>query len=193
MKKRLPILTTIYLTINFTKIMSFNNTQTDGIYAFAKDGKFYVADSNGQETLNGKNYTTFENFTGYFTGIALSTRDEITNVLLQMASADGGEAATISFSIQSGYWKSFSRTFFNVDLSTACTLVPHVDKEERTVIFIIQNGETLKRFYTKDDPKDLPQPEKVKVNGQEVYDWAEQNDFLFNKISNIIQANKLPF
>jgi len=172
--------------------MSFTNNTQEGKFAFIKGNEFYLRNDNGKTELKGKKYDTFKNFTGYLEGIERKINGDIVNIHLKFKSEDL-EPVTISFSQKSGYWRSFSRTFKNIELDQAITIYPYVDEQGRTVLFVIQNGETLKRFYTKETPHDLPQPTTVMFEGKEMLDFAEQDDFLFTRIESTLQGAKLPF
>ncbi len=46
------------------------------------------------------------------------------------------------------------------------------DKKEKTTLNLFQNGEKLKRLYTKEDPGELPPPEDIELNGKPTLDWS---------------------
>ncbi len=46
------------------------------------------------------------------------------------------------------------------------------DVKEKSTLNLFQNGEKLKRLYTKEDPGKLPPPEKKEVNGKSILDWT---------------------
>lgn len=102
---------------------------------------------------------------------------------------DGTEDMSLRFKLNSGYGTNFLRILPNVQASEPVTFtVSYSDKDgqKKVSLFMSQWGVTLKHFYNKDNPGDLPPAEKVKVkkNGKVVEDWdfTAQTEFLINKM-----------
>jgi hypothetical protein len=69
----------------------------------------------------------------------------------------------------------------NVDLSKEIQLIPKLSVEgdkKKTTLFVNQEGHSLKRFYTKENPQGLPELQQIKVKGKMQYDDSNIMDFL---------------
>lgn len=81
------------------------------------------------------------------------------------------------------YAMNFLKTLLNVNLNEDVELTPSEkklegDKKDQT-IFIRQGGQPIKRYYTKDNPQGLPEPEKKKKRGgKEQWIWDDVIEFL---------------
>ena len=66
------------------------------------------------------------------------------------------------------------------------TIVPKYTEEgdkKSSVIFINQNGKGLKHFWTRDNPKDLPDLKKIKVKGKDTWDDSDRLDYLLDYVN----------
>lgn len=57
-------------------------------------------------------------------------------------------------------------------------------------MFVSQEGKSLKWYFTKDNPHDLPQLERKTVNGQQVWDATGQQEFFIDMIT---KSNQMLF
>lgn len=112
------------------------------------------------------------------------------NVTLQ----DGGESFILQMNYSSGYASAFLKILPNVDLSAPVRIIPTMKMEgskKRVGLFITQNGQPLKHFYTKENPNGLPPMEKIKVkkNGKMTEQWDDNNmmEFLEKMVVEEIQ------
>lgn len=99
--------------------------------------------------------------------------------LITLTDEDGDAVLQMDYS--SGYSSAFLKTLPNVDLSQEVVLVPKLTKEgdkKKATLFVNQNGGALKWYYTKDEPKGLPQMEQIKVKGELQWDDSKMMDFL---------------
>jgi hypothetical protein len=68
----------------------------------------------------------------------------------------------------------------NIDKSKALFLGIGYDRErERHFLYAKQNGDKVLMNFTKENPNGMPPPTKKTVKGKEVWDWEEQENFLY--------------
>jgi hypothetical protein len=87
--------------------------------------------------------------------------------------------ATLSLEMDSSVGEAFVKMLPNIDLNREMTL--SINKEDdKTSLFVKQNGVNLKHAFTKDAPNGMPAWKKVVVSGKEVWDktdlinWAKK-------------------
>lgn len=86
---------------------------------------------------------------------------------------------------QSGYHKSFLLAMQNIPKGQEITFSPYNfldrEKNKQVIGMVIKDGEGNKipPFYTKDDPKGLPQPKQNKK--KKTWDWTAVEEFLDEK------------
>lgn len=98
------------------------------------------------------------------------------NITLQ----DEGESFILQMNYSGGYSSAFLKILPNIDLSAPVRIVPNMKMEgskKKVSLFIMQHGQPLKHFYTKENPNGLPPMEKVKVkkNGKMTEQWDDNN------------------
>ena len=106
-----------------------------------------------------------------------------------------GESFKLRLSYSSSYSGAFLKTLPNVDLSKEVKLTPNLKEEDgkkKVTMFINQGGQALKHFYTKADPKGLPQMVQIRVKGKMQWDDSEQMEFLENMVMTEIVPKLLP-
>jgi len=99
---------------------------------------------------------------------------------------DGDTNYFIDLNYSGGYAISFLKTLPNADLTIDMTIVPKYTEEgdkKSSVIFINQNGKGLKHFWTRDNPKDLPDLRKIKVKGKDTWDDSDRLDYLLDYVN----------
>jgi hypothetical protein len=106
---------------------------------------------------------------------------------------DGGEVYQIDLNEGNRYWSSFMLRLPNLDLSKSVRLLPYdfTDKEGRRVVGmnLMQGSDKVQPKWTKDSPGDLPQGRKVRVNGKDVWDFEDRDQYLLKVMQSI--ASKL--
>ena len=124
--------------------------------------------------------------------------DSFTGKLIDIKTQDGEYGKTWLFSfkdkeevyhLQLPYSGSFSSAFIkmlpNVDLSKEMKVTPsqkEVDGKMKSSLFINQNGNAIKHFYTRENPNGLPPLEQVTVKGNQVWDDTKQIEFLYDMV-----------
>lgn len=101
----------------------------------------------------------------------------------QFEITDGGENYLLSMMFDSRYATSFLFALCNpsVDLSQPITINPWmkvVDDKKRTACYLNQNGETIEWYFTKDNPRNLPDLVATKFKGKDVWDSFDRMVFL---------------
>lgn len=107
---------------------------------------------------------------------------------------DSDGDAILQMQYSSGYSSAFLKTLPNVDLNSDVIITPNMkiegDKKKATV-FITQHGVPLKHYYTRDNPKGLPELKKIRVKGKDTWDDSDMAEFLENMVMTEI-VPKLP-
>ncbi len=175
------------------------NKQTNtknAVYCF--QGKMITAATEKSSTTiekNGKLYETYNSLTGKITGVNVVEGYEGSKDLVVSITEDG-ETYNLQFGVNSGYFRSFSRMFPNVDtlkdLEIFCTFKDE-DGKSKSGIVIQQDGVWVRRFYTYENMGNCPVAIPVEVNGSTTYDYTEQNNFLIESIISKFAKEKLPF
>lgn len=97
----------------------------------------------------------------------------------------------IEIPFESQYATGFLKTLLNVDLSKPIIFAPGEKKEEggklNQSVFIKQNGDWLKRSFTKDTPG-FPQPKEVKKRGKVEWDYTLVNDYLYSEVFLVVKG-----
>jgi hypothetical protein len=94
---------------------------------------------------------------------------------------EDGTKDILQFQYSSGYAGGFLKTLPNVDLTQDVVIVPNMKIEgdkKRTTVFLQQEGKALKHFFTKDDPKGLPELKQIKVKSKVTWDDSDMMEFL---------------
>jgi hypothetical protein len=83
----------------------------------------------------------------------------------------------------------------NIDLSKEIRFMPWAMKDKNdptktiTGITMYQDGEKLAPYYTKEDPKGLPQMVKIKVKGKEQWDDSDMMSYLEEMALNLFEQD----
>jgi len=133
----------------------------------------------------------FDHLSGYITAIDIvppkeQYKDFGDSLVIRMV--DGDESFTLQIQRSSGYAVAFFKVMMNIDFSKRTTIIPSMkmeDQKKKTTIFVTQQGISgaLKHFFTKDDPKGMPQLVKVHFKGEDRYDDTDMQRF-FEKVLN---------
>lgn len=94
-----------------------------------------------------------------------------------------GEVFQLQMKLDSGYGRAFCCIIPNVDLSKPVRISPTYEEKDgakKTGMFINQNDKPVKWAFTKDNPGNRPDLEKVKFKGQEMWDNSAQQNFYIN-------------
>jgi len=172
-----------------------SNTTSNAYYVHQGNVIKLSDKENADLEKNGKFYEKFASLSGVISSIkVVDGYEDLKDLAVTLN--DSGESFTLYFTVGSGYFKSFARTFPNIDLTEEVELVPTFKEEKKksqASLLVKQNGNWLKRFYTLENMGDMPQAIPVEVNGNVVYDYKEQNEFLISEMIERVAKEALPF
>lgn len=184
-------------------------------YYQIRDGQFYkkynepTIGAIERTNKNGKKvWEEFFDFdlSGVIKRIKLSANEWAGQILenVEIVIQDIDETYSIQLDLNSRYAQSFFARLPNIDLDKRVILSPaKYQKDGKDIIglFVKQDGESVKSFYTKDEPNGMPQLIPVQVNGKpfikdgkQVWDSSEREAFIkagFQKYSDLLE-NKQP-
>ncbi len=176
------------------------NKQTqskNAVYCF--QGKLITATTEKSSTTiekNGKLYETYNSLEGTISDIKIVDGYEGSKDIVISITDFEQETYHLQFGVNSGYFRSFSRMFPNLDVTKSfeifCTYKEE-DGKSKSGIVIKQNDSWVRRFYTYENMGDCPIAIPVEVNGNTTYDYTAQNNFLIDAISTKFASQKLPF
>lgn len=156
--------------------MGLSNTSGGITYLNLKEGKFARKNANGDIEL-------FDAVDGKITSVEFQD-DEYNGTKfrkLKLILEDEGQKYLVQVRTDSGYFRGLTNSVATGDVSQPVKLTPSSkigdNGKPQTTIFVSQNGKALKWKWTKDNPGELPELEKVKVKGQMVYDNSKQLEF----------------
>ena len=135
----------------------------------------------------------FKDLTAKLDGI--TTRENDYGKQWQIRFQDQGDYYVISLPYSSRYASSFLKALPNIDLAKELRFMPWAMKDKMdatktiTGITLYQDGEKVAPYYTKEDPKGLPQMVKIKVKGKEQWDDSEMTSFLEEMALNLFEQD----
>ncbi len=144
---------------------------------------FQSATSKSVQRTNKNNKIVHEEFYDWIDGIIteITTKEHAEYGKFWLIRLQDGETSQIlQMNFSSGYSQAFLKLLPNVDLSSSVKIIPsekEVEGKKKTSIFITQHGKSLKHFWTKDLPGDLPPLRKIKIKGKESWDDSDQMEF----------------
>jgi hypothetical protein len=181
--------------------MGLNNNQSSSIYLQISNGKLVRSFSSPtQKSVSRTNKVGkevheefYDSLTGYVKGI--STKETEYGKFWVINVNDGESDYTLSTNYSGGYAVSFLKAIPNADLSRVMTITPKimVDGDKRnSVMFINQDGKGLKHYWTKDNPGQLPNLEKIKIKGKDTWDDTKRLEYLENFVKDLFNSKVEP-
>lgn len=164
--------------------MSLNNNRK-GTFVNLVDGKFVIKNlKTGEKEI-------YDNLTGRIVGFTLKD-DNIKGkvdkrILLQIV--DNIDTYLLEIRLDSGYFRTFCNSLKSgnpkkiITLSALCKPLPNGKKN--TVMFVIQDGKTLKHFHKKDNMGDCPETEIYTIKGETIYDNSEKIAFYIEWLKSV--------
>lgn len=125
---------------------------------------------------------------------SISTRENDYGKQWQITFEDGDSTYVISLGYSSRYAASFLKALPNLNLSKPVRFMPWAMKDKNdptktiTGVTLYQDGNKIAPYYTREDPKGLPQMQKIKVKGKEQWDDSDMMAFLENMALNIFTS-----
>jgi hypothetical protein len=175
--------------------MALENFRSGKIYLQIADGKlvqsFKEPREGAKERINKNGRQVFEihhdAIVGRITGIQKKENDY--GIFLTIDINDGSDDYQISTQFSGRYSSSFLKSLPNINLQASVRLFPWsmVDKNDPTkkvtgITLYQEDGNgwvKVAPYYTKDDPRGLPQMVKVKIKGKETWDDTDMMSHLF--------------
>ena len=151
--------------------MGLQNNNTNGTYVHISNGKLVVKE-NGEQVF-------YDQLTGIITNVEFVIEEynqkqfEVVRFTLQ----DGDDKYILKIRTDSGYFRGFVNALKMANITQPIVVSPSSKEENgktRTTCFLRQNGKPLKHAFTKDNMGDLPQVERVTLNGIEHWDSTKQ-------------------
>lgn len=129
----------------------------------------------------------YDSFTGRLLDIKVqdSTYGKTWNFVFQ----DKGELYTLQLSYSNSFATAFLKMLPNIDLTKEIKVSPStklVDGQNKSSLFINQDGKTIKHAYTRENPNGMPNMEQVTVKGVLVWDDTKRLEFLQNMVDTVI-------
>ena len=181
---------------------TYLNVRNGKLYRYSKtkeEGTTTILNKKGEE----KYYYIYDYIEGYIT--KMSTRTEnllgIDKLFLSVQFVDGTETYYINMDVDSKYFESFCSIIPNANLTRPLRMVPNqkeVDGKMRAGLFLIQDSQMVKWFYTKDNPQGRPDVDVTLNKKGEVvdYDREARNKFYFNMLqemnSQLLNPSMIP-
>ena len=108
-----------------------------------------------------------------------------------------GSRYKLQIPLDSQFFGQYAKRMPNIDISKEIFLGLGYDRERgRNFLYARQGDEKVGFAYTKDNPNGLPEPTKKTVKGKEVWDWEEQENFLYEvamDFSTKLESSDVPF
>jgi hypothetical protein len=126
----------------------------------------------------------FDQVSGIITDISVDHHEEYGDSWV-VTIRDVDESFKLKFNYSGGYANGFLMRIKNVDLSKPVVFAPfqfEKDSKTRSFLVLYQGGKKIDPFYTMDNPKGLPQMEKIVFKGKEAWDDTKKMAFLQNMI-----------
>jgi len=177
--------------------MALENYSAGKIFLSIADGKLvrsYKEPNERTTTRVNKNARQvheerFDALTGFITGV--EKRENDYGIFIEIKMQDGDDNYQISTQFSGRYSSSFLKALPNINIAEKVRFSPWsmVDKNDPskkvTGITLYQNDGNgwvkVAPFYTKEDPKGLPQMVKARIKGKDVWDDTDMMDFLYTE------------
>ena len=173
--------------------MGLQNSQSNGVYLTISNGKlvrqFKSPTDKSVTRTNKVGKEVYEEFYDSLTGkvTAVATKDTEYGKFWVITVNDGSENFYLQCNYSSGYATSFLKALPNVKLGEDVTLTPKqiIDGDKKSSVLFMNHNGPVKHFWTKDNPKELPQMKKVKIKGVESWDDSDRLEYLENYIKGL--------
>lgn len=162
------------------------NTGGGKTYVNQFKGNFTVRsnadDPEAKQRINKMGKTVYEKLyntlSGYITGIKKTESEDYGFGWEVTVEADGKDY-TLNMSYIGRTTMGIFLRLPNIDLNKEVELkLFYFEEEDKSALVVYQDGEKIMPFWTKDDPKTLPQMEKTMVNGKETWDSTQRMKYL---------------
>jgi hypothetical protein len=154
--------------------MGLENNNSNGTYVHISNGRLVVK-QNGEQVF-------YDQLTGIITNVEfiIDEYNEKQYEVLRVTLIDDHDKYLLKIRTDSGYFRGFVNALKMANITQPIVISPSSKEENgktRTTCFLRQNGKPLKHAFTKDNMGDLPQVERVSVNGVEQWDSTKQLNY----------------
>jgi len=130
----------------------------------------------------------YDSVSGKITGVRKKDSDMGFGSKLQIEITDGIDKFVLEMPWSSRYSSGFFLCMPNIETSKNVVFNPWmkvIDGTKKTMLYLKyeNSNENIKHYWTKDEPNGLPQMQKLRVKGQDVWDDSERQDY-FEKYLN---------
>lgn len=191
-------------------IMALNEFKPTKIYLGVSDGhlvrSFKEPNANTKERITKTGRMVYEqhfkDVTATITSIFRREHDYGEDLCIELK--DGEEAYMVQFSYRSRYSTGFLKAFMSLAPGVPVRIAPWamVDKNDPakkitgiTLYESDEHGHFNKKvlpFYTKEEPRGLPQMEKISFKGKETWDDTKMMDFLWAAVTAKLESKPAP-
>lgn len=167
--------------------MGFGNRATNVMWFNASKGKF--------ATGKGEDKHEYDFIEGTVSAIEFSDDSYDGNDFrkLTLTLLDGDMVMKFGVNASNGYARQILMKLPNCDLSKPVKIqLSYEEETKKAGAFVNQGGTSIKQFWTKENPGNLPQLEKVVFKGKEQWDGAKQSawleDFILKHVASKIDS-----
>jgi len=128
---------------------------------------------------------------GHIVNLDIKENDYGKFLLVTIKDVATEQKCILEMNFSSGYSTTFLKALPNANLDQNIEINPALiidGDKKKSVIFLKQGGYPVKHFYTKDNPKGMPEMVKVKVKGKETWDDTDRIEWLYLKAKNLINV-----
>jgi len=95
---------------------------------------------------------------------------------------DEGSSFKLQIPLDSQFFGQYAKRMPNINKTDPLFLGLGYDRErERHFLYAKQLGQNVPMKFTKDEPNGMPAPTQKEVKGKKVWDWEEQENFLYER------------
>ena len=110
---------------------------------------------------------------------------------------DEGARFKLQIPVDSQFFGQYAKRMPNIDKDKPLFLGLGYDRErERHFLYAKQGDDKVSMKFTKDNPNGMPSPIQKEVKGKKVWDWEEQENFLYEvamDFSSSLDTQDIPF
>ncbi len=110
---------------------------------------------------------------------------------------DEGARFKLQIPVDSQFFGQYAKRMPNIDKDKPLFLGLGYDRErERHFLYAKQGDDKVSMKFTKDNPNGMPSPVQKEVKGKKVWDWEEQENFLYEvamDFSSSLDTQDIPF
>ena len=103
----------------------------------------------------------------------------------------------LQINLDSSYFPQLAKRMPNIDKDKSLFLGLGFDRErERNFLYARQDGVKVEMKFTKENPNGMPAPIQKEVKGKQVWDWEEQENFLYEiamDFASSFETDDIPF